>query len=196
MLKSQRKLIWLILGRKLPSFGAGWHMTCYGMEKTRLKEIKWLTLMSSCTSVSHLRIQPRQMLILSPAVLNQNIHCLPLELSLSLSPAETLSPAISSSQCQAATFNPRFKNLKCSPKSEGDKVWSMLLEVLKEQHSDVETTEPKPPKKKINLLLVAFDSDDENEHVGWHSFGLLSSRTHHQYGCTSSGMVVEAWRDT
>ncbi|EMP32584.1 hypothetical protein UY3_10283 [Chelonia mydas] len=41
----------------------------------------------------------------------------------------------------------------------------MLLEVLKEQHSDAETTEPKPPKKKINLLLVASDSDDENEHV-------------------------------
>ncbi|EMP38358.1 Nucleoporin Nup43 [Chelonia mydas] len=34
--------------------------------------------------------------------------------------------------------------------------------VLKEQHSDAETTEPEPPKKK-NLLPVASDSDDENE---------------------------------
>nr|XP_048700063.1 acetyl-CoA acetyltransferase, cytosolic isoform X3 [Caretta caretta] len=48
-------------------------------------------------------------------------------------------------------------------KSERDEVWSMLSEVLEEQHSDAETTEPKPPKKKINLLLVASDSDDENE---------------------------------
>ncbi|EMP38559.1 hypothetical protein UY3_04234 [Chelonia mydas] len=31
----------------------------------------------------------------------------------------------------------------------------MLSEVLKEQHSDAETTERKSPKKKINLLLVA-----------------------------------------
>ncbi|XP_074981623.1 tubulin polymerization-promoting protein isoform X2 [Caretta caretta] len=59
----------------------------------------------------------------------------------------------------------RFKNLKCHPKSERDKVWTMLSQVLKEQHSDVETTEPEPPKKKINLLLVASDSDDENEHA-------------------------------
>ncbi|EMP37669.1 hypothetical protein UY3_05129 [Chelonia mydas] len=42
-------------------------------------------------------------------------------------------------------------------------------EVLKEQHSDAETTEPKPPKKKINFLLVVSDSDDENEHVSVHS---------------------------
>ncbi|EMP42494.1 hypothetical protein UY3_00235 [Chelonia mydas] len=40
-----------------------------------------------------------------------------------------------------------------------------MPKVLKEQHSDVETIEPEPPKKKINLLLVASDSDDENEHV-------------------------------
>ncbi|EMP24135.1 hypothetical protein UY3_18772 [Chelonia mydas] len=38
-------------------------------------------------------------------------------------------------------------------------------EVLKEQHSDVEATEPKPPTKKINLLLVASDLDDDNEHA-------------------------------
>ncbi|XP_065415584.1 Krueppel-like factor 13 isoform X1 [Chrysemys picta bellii] len=65
----------------------------------------------------------------------------------------------------ATALNPRFKNLKCGPKSERDKVWSMLSEVLKEQNSDVETTEPEPPKKKINPLQVASDSNDENEHV-------------------------------
>ncbi|EMP32483.1 hypothetical protein UY3_10382 [Chelonia mydas] len=39
--------------------------------------------------------------------------------------------------------------------------------VLKEQlkRAVAETTEPEPPKKKINLLLVASDSDDENEHA-------------------------------
>ncbi|EMP23945.1 hypothetical protein UY3_19012 [Chelonia mydas] len=41
----------------------------------------------------------------------------------------------------------------------------MLSEVLKEQHSDAENTEPERSKEKINLLLMASDSDDENEHV-------------------------------
>uniref|UniRef100_A0A8C0GIS5 HORMA domain-containing protein 1 n=1 Tax=Chelonoidis abingdonii TaxID=106734 RepID=A0A8C0GIS5_CHEAB len=36
---------------------------------------------------------------------------------------------------------------------------------LKEQHSEVETTEPEPPKKEINLLLMASDSDNKNEHA-------------------------------
>ncbi|XP_038253661.1 E3 SUMO-protein ligase ZBED1-like [Dermochelys coriacea] len=62
----------------------------------------------------------------------------------------------------ATALDPRFKHLKCLPKSERDEVWNMLSEVLKEQHSNVETTEPEPPKKKINLQLVA---DDENEHA-------------------------------
>ncbi|EMP34431.1 hypothetical protein UY3_08407 [Chelonia mydas] len=53
----------------------------------------------------------------------------------------------------------------CLPKSERNKVWSMLSEVSKEQHFNAETTKPEPSKKKINLLLVASDSDDENEHA-------------------------------
>ncbi|KAM7145911.1 casein kinase I isoform 1-T1 [Macrochelys suwanniensis] len=65
----------------------------------------------------------------------------------------------------AIALDPRFKNLKCLPKSERDKVWNMLSEVFKKQHSYLETTEPEPPKKKINLLLVASDSDVENEHA-------------------------------
>ncbi|CAM5143222.1 unnamed protein product [Eretmochelys imbricata] len=65
----------------------------------------------------------------------------------------------------ATALDSTFKNLKCCPKSERDVVWSMLSEVLKDQHFNAETTELKPPKKKINLLLVASDSDDENEHV-------------------------------
>ncbi|XP_065406227.1 single-stranded DNA-binding protein 2 isoform X2 [Chrysemys picta bellii] len=60
----------------------------------------------------------------------------------------------------ATALDPRLKNLKYRPKSERDEVWSMLSEVLKEQHSDTETTEPEPLKKKINLLLVASDSDE------------------------------------
>ncbi|CAM4521580.1 unnamed protein product [Lepidochelys olivacea] len=65
----------------------------------------------------------------------------------------------------ATALDSTFKNLKCCPKSERDVVWSMLSEVLKDQHFNAETTELEPPKKKINLLLVASDSDDENEHV-------------------------------
>ncbi|EMP38922.1 hypothetical protein UY3_03879 [Chelonia mydas] len=57
------------------------------------------------------------------------------------------------------------KNMNWLPKSERDEVWSMLSEVLKEQHSDAETTEFEPPKKKISILLVASDSDDEHEHT-------------------------------
>ncbi|EMP31919.1 RNA polymerase II-associated protein 3 [Chelonia mydas] len=59
----------------------------------------------------------------------------------------------------------KFKILKCRLQSETDEVWSMASEVLKERRSDAETTEPEPSKKKINLLLVASDSDDENEHA-------------------------------
>ncbi|CAM5086851.1 unnamed protein product [Natator depressus] len=69
----------------------------------------------------------------------------------------------------ATALNSTFKNLKCCPKSERDVVWSMLSEVLKDQHFNAETTELEPPEKKINLLLVASDSDDENEHVLVHS---------------------------
>ncbi|XP_043360501.1 protein SGT1 homolog isoform X1 [Dermochelys coriacea] len=65
----------------------------------------------------------------------------------------------------AMALDPRLKSLKCHPKSERDVVWNMLSKLLKEQHSDAETTEPKPPKKKINLLLMASDSDDESEHA-------------------------------
>ncbi|CAM5152372.1 unnamed protein product [Eretmochelys imbricata] len=66
-------------------------------------------------------------------------------------------------------LNPGFKTLKRLPKSERDRVWRMLSEVLKEQHFNVETTEPKSSKRKISLLQVASDSDDENEHASVHS---------------------------
>ncbi|EMP34416.1 hypothetical protein UY3_08448 [Chelonia mydas] len=36
-------------------------------------------------------------------------------------------------------------------------------------NTDTETSEPKPPKKKINLLLVVSDSDDKNEHALVHT---------------------------
>ncbi|EMP39911.1 hypothetical protein UY3_02862 [Chelonia mydas] len=65
-------------------------------------------------------------------------------------------------------------------------------EVLKEQCSDTETTEPKPPKKNINLLLGASDSDDENERAlvcsaldSYQAEPVISMDT-------SSGTVVEA----
>ncbi|KAM9164034.1 sterile alpha motif domain-containing protein 12 isoform 1-T1 [Pangshura tecta] len=77
----------------------------------------------------------------------------------------------------ATALDPRFKNLKCLPKPERDETWNMLSEVLKEQHSDVETTEPEPLKNKIDLLLVAYDSDNENlTCIGLHCFGLIVIR--------------------
>ncbi|CAM4446158.1 unnamed protein product [Lepidochelys kempii] len=48
----------------------------------------------------------------------------------------------------ATALDPRFKNLKCLPKCENDEAWSMLSEVLKEQHSDAETTELNHQKRK------------------------------------------------
>ncbi|XP_075779778.1 E3 SUMO-protein ligase ZBED1-like [Pelodiscus sinensis] len=65
----------------------------------------------------------------------------------------------------ATALDPRFKHLKCLPKSERDEVWDMLSEILKEQHSNAEITETEPPKKKINLSFIASVSDDENKHV-------------------------------
>ncbi|XP_073215986.1 arf-GAP domain and FG repeat-containing protein 1 isoform X10 [Lepidochelys kempii] len=65
----------------------------------------------------------------------------------------------------ATALDPRFKSLKWLPKSKSDKVWGMFSDVLKEQYSNAETTEPERPKKKINLLRVTSDSDDENEHA-------------------------------
>ncbi|XP_043377993.1 arf-GAP domain and FG repeat-containing protein 1 isoform X7 [Chelonia mydas] len=65
----------------------------------------------------------------------------------------------------ATALDPRFKNLKWLPKSKSDEVWRMFSDVLKEQYSDAETTDPERPKKKINLLRVTSDSEDENEHA-------------------------------
>ncbi|EMP37480.1 hypothetical protein UY3_05292 [Chelonia mydas] len=71
----------------------------------------------------------------------------------------------------------------------------MLSEVLKEQCSSAETTEPKQPKKKINLLLVVSDSDDENENASvctaldyYRAEPIMSMDT-------SSGMVVDTSRE-
>ncbi|XP_048721097.1 arf-GAP domain and FG repeat-containing protein 1 isoform X5 [Caretta caretta] len=65
----------------------------------------------------------------------------------------------------ATALDPRFKSLKWLPKSKSDEVWGMFSDVLKEQYSNAETTEPERPKKKVNLLRVTSDSDDENEHA-------------------------------
>ncbi|EMP32800.1 hypothetical protein UY3_10072 [Chelonia mydas] len=71
---------------------------------------------------------------------------------------------------------------------------SQLLELGEAQTGGEapETTEPEPPKKKINFLLVTSDSDDENEHVavctaldGYRAEPIISTDT-------SSGTVVEA----
>uniref|UniRef100_H3AY07 BED-type domain-containing protein n=1 Tax=Latimeria chalumnae TaxID=7897 RepID=H3AY07_LATCH len=55
----------------------------------------------------------------------------------------------------ATALDPRFKNLKCLPKSERDEVWKLILnltlsEVSKDQQPGVqEITEAEPPKKKM-----------------------------------------------
>uniref|UniRef100_H3A803 HAT C-terminal dimerisation domain-containing protein n=1 Tax=Latimeria chalumnae TaxID=7897 RepID=H3A803_LATCH len=73
----------------------------------------------------------------------------------------------------ATALDPRFKNLKCLPKSKREEVWKLILnltlsEVSKDQQPGAqEITEAEPPKKKMNLLLATSDSEDEHE--GTHS---------------------------
>ncbi|XP_078111814.1 E3 SUMO-protein ligase ZBED1-like [Sander vitreus] len=61
----------------------------------------------------------------------------------------------------ATAVDPRFKDLKCLPRSERDEVWRLIKELNAQQHNN-EATDPEPPKKKMSLL-VASDSEDEEE---------------------------------
>ncbi|XP_071754854.1 E3 SUMO-protein ligase ZBED1-like, partial [Centroberyx gerrardi] len=62
----------------------------------------------------------------------------------------------------ATAVDPRFKDLKCLPRSEREEVWRLIKEETAQQPNK-ETREPEPPKKKMSLLLVASDSEDEGE---------------------------------
>ncbi|XP_062289696.1 E3 SUMO-protein ligase ZBED1-like [Scomber scombrus] len=61
----------------------------------------------------------------------------------------------------ATALDPRFKDLKCLPRSEREEVWRLIKEESAKQ-SYVEAKVSEPPKKKMSLL-VASDSEDEEE---------------------------------
>ncbi|EMP34439.1 NEDD4 family-interacting protein 2 [Chelonia mydas] len=102
------------------------------------------------------------------------------------------------SSCSSEDLSITLKSETCL------KAWQLLIEqdfsscireVLKEQHSNTETIKSKPPKKKINLLLVASDSGNENEHASVHT-ALDCYRAEPVISMdSSSGMVVEESRD-
>jgi hypothetical protein len=58
----------------------------------------------------------------------------------------------------ATALDPRFKDLKCLPRTERREVWQKLSEMLKKREPAPQTSgeevEPEPPKKKTALLLM------------------------------------------
>uniref|UniRef100_A0A8C1L2T9 Uncharacterized protein n=1 Tax=Cyprinus carpio TaxID=7962 RepID=A0A8C1L2T9_CYPCA len=64
----------------------------------------------------------------------------------------------------ATALDPRFKDLKCLPRSEREEVWKLIKEESAQQPEPRREPEPGPPKKKMHFLLAAAsDSDDEED---------------------------------
>lgn len=63
----------------------------------------------------------------------------------------------------ATVLDPRFKDLKCLPRSEREEVWKLIKEQSARQPEAHREPEPGPPKKKMNFLLATSDSDDEGD---------------------------------
>ncbi|XP_051810923.1 zinc finger BED domain-containing protein 4-like [Acanthochromis polyacanthus] len=72
----------------------------------------------------------------------------------------------------ATALDPRFKDLKCLPKSDRERVWTTLGQLLHEQSPPRQSFEDKPPKKK-GLLQMGSDSESDEE--------LLPDRLMHLY---------------
>ncbi|XP_059379006.1 NLR family CARD domain-containing protein 3-like [Carassius carassius] len=64
----------------------------------------------------------------------------------------------------ATALDPRFKDLKCLPRSEREEVWKLIKEESAQQPEPRREPEQGPPKKKMHFLLAAAsDSDDEED---------------------------------
>ncbi|XP_048844730.1 E3 SUMO-protein ligase ZBED1-like [Brienomyrus brachyistius] len=59
----------------------------------------------------------------------------------------------------ATALDPRFKDLKCLPRSEREEVWVSIREGLQK------TTPQTPPKRKRYLLVYGSDSEDDTDEV-------------------------------
>nr|XP_006110692.1 septin-2 isoform X2 [Pelodiscus sinensis]XP_014425111.1 septin-2 isoform X2 [Pelodiscus sinensis]XP_025036523.1 septin-2 isoform X2 [Pelodiscus sinensis] len=97
----------------------------------------------------------------------------------------------------ATALDPSFQNLKCLPKSEGDEVWNILSEVLKEQSSDAETRETEPPKKpKSNFcwwhliqIVIKHNPSSAWMHVLWNGGRSMKGHLAHKYLATPATTV-------
>ncbi|KAL6483231.1 hypothetical protein MHYP_G00081030 [Metynnis hypsauchen] len=63
----------------------------------------------------------------------------------------------------ASALDPRFKNLKCIPKGERERVWNSLEALLQEPNSITLQTTDEPAKKKSFLLFASDSSSDEEQ---------------------------------
>ncbi|KAJ8010109.1 hypothetical protein DPEC_G00071580 [Dallia pectoralis] len=63
----------------------------------------------------------------------------------------------------ATVLDPRFKDLKCLPKTDREEVWTKLKGMLPQEspRRSSQTHDDGPPRKKISLLQMGSDSEDE-----------------------------------
>lgn len=57
----------------------------------------------------------------------------------------------------ANVVDPRFKDLKCLPRSERDEVWRLINDLSAQQCNNEARDQEPPKKKRMSLLLVACD---------------------------------------
>jgi hypothetical protein len=67
----------------------------------------------------------------------------------------------------ATVLDPRFKDLKCLPKTDREEVWNTLEGMLQQEspRKSSQTHDDGPPRKKISLLQMGSDSESEDEEV-------------------------------
>ncbi|XP_065099150.1 E3 SUMO-protein ligase ZBED1-like [Paramisgurnus dabryanus] len=67
----------------------------------------------------------------------------------------------------ATVLDPRFKDLKCLPKTDREAVWTTLEGMLQQEspRKSSQTHDDGPPRKKISLLQMGSDSESEDEEV-------------------------------
>ncbi|XP_023805591.1 zinc finger BED domain-containing protein 4-like [Oryzias latipes] len=67
----------------------------------------------------------------------------------------------------ATVLDPRFKDLKCLPKTDREAVWTTLEGMLQQEspRKSSQTHDDGPPRKKISLLQMGSDSESEEDEV-------------------------------
>uniref|UniRef100_A0A3Q3NKF3 Uncharacterized protein n=1 Tax=Labrus bergylta TaxID=56723 RepID=A0A3Q3NKF3_9LABR len=98
----------------------------------------------------------------------------------------------------ATALDPRFKDLKCTPRAERSEVWALVTNLVKEQmvvaEKPVEEKTSEPPKKKLTLLADSSESDSEQEDDLIENID--TEQSHHQFRVLSIRVVVQTCRLT